>query len=415
MGAPSRGVLAAIAVIAIALLGAAIAAGGSGHPRSPFVPSANRDPAEVWAVGDGADGSPESYAVARMIAGSKPDRFLYLGDVYPAGTAEDFATRYEPSYGRLAEITAPTLGNHEADNVEAGYDPYWRAVHGQTPPSYYAFRIAGLEILSLNSEIDHSADSPQLHWLERKVRGPGNCRIAFWHRPRFNAGEHSGDDSIESFWDALGGRAKLVLNGHDHNMQRQAGRDGIVQLISGAGGDKQYPLDPDYPGLRFASDASPGALAPPPPATARSASRSSTLTVRCSTRGHATADVSASLARVIATGYSGGLGPDQDHVGRVDPDRVAFLARRQAGPVPRPGPRGSACEPPRRSPRRRHGFLGRRRGRSGWAPLRAYRRARSGLGSGGRSDKPPAASRRLLGGFVACKATVPFRSGRREH
>ena len=260
MGAPSRGVLAAIVVIAIALLGAAIAAGGAGHPRTPFISSANRDPAEVWAVGDGADGSPESYAVARMIAGSKPDRFLYLGDVYPAGTAEDFATRYEPSYGRLAKITAPTLGNHEADNVEAGYDPYWRAVHGQTPPSYYAFRIAGWKILSLNSEIDHSPDSPQLQWLERKVRGPGNCRIAFWHRPRFNAGEHSGDDSIESFWDALGGRAKLVLNGHDHNMQRQAGRDGIVQLISGAGGDKQYPLDPDYPGLRFASDASPGAL-----------------------------------------------------------------------------------------------------------------------------------------------------------
>ena len=93
MGAPSRGVLAAIVVIAIALIGAAIAAGGSGHPRTPFISSANRDPAEVWAVGDGADGSPESYAVARMIAGSKPDRFLYLGDVYPAGTAEDFATR----------------------------------------------------------------------------------------------------------------------------------------------------------------------------------------------------------------------------------------------------------------------------------------------------------------------------------
>ena len=108
MGAPSRAVLAAIAVIVIALIGAAIAAGGSGHPRTPFISSANRDPAEVWAVGDGADGSPESYAVARMIAGSKPDRFLYLGDVYPAGTAEDFATRYEPSYGRLATSGPPT-------------------------------------------------------------------------------------------------------------------------------------------------------------------------------------------------------------------------------------------------------------------------------------------------------------------
>ena len=262
MGAPNRGVLAAIVVIAVALFGAAIAVGGPDHPRSPFISSGDRDPAEVWAVGDGADGSPESYAVARMIARNKPDRFLYLGDVYPTGTAEDFATRYDPTYGRLAAITAPTLGNHEEDNVEVGYDPYWRAVHGQTPPSYYAFRIAGWKILSLNSQIDYSPGSPQLRWLERKVSGPGNCRIAFWHRPRFNADTRHGDGdaSIESFWDALGGHAKLVVNGHDHNMQRQAGKDGIVQLISGAGGNKQYPINPDYPGLRFANDTSPGAL-----------------------------------------------------------------------------------------------------------------------------------------------------------
>jgi hypothetical protein len=81
MSAAWRGALAAIAAIAVALLGAAIAVGGPDHPRAPFFASADRDPAEVWAVGDGADGSPESYAVARMIARSKPDRFLYLGDV----------------------------------------------------------------------------------------------------------------------------------------------------------------------------------------------------------------------------------------------------------------------------------------------------------------------------------------------
>ena len=175
-------------------------------------------------------------------------------------------------------------------------------------------------------EIDHSADSPQLQWLERKVRGPGNCRIAFWHGPRFNAGKHSGDDSIESFWDALGGRAKLVLNGHDHNMQRQAGRDGIVQLISGAGGDKQYPSDPDYPGLRFASDASPGACA-------FASGLAGPLRLRRRRRSGArlgdTPLQTQAIARRPPNGLFGRLGPDQDHVGRVDPDRMAFLARRR--------------------------------------------------------------------------------------
>ena len=225
------------------------------------MPSADRSRAEVWAVGDGGDGSDESIAVARMIARSDPDRLLYLGDVYPTGTADDFENNYEPSYGRLAEITAPTLGNHEDDNVTQGYDPYWRKVHGKTPPSYYAFRIAGWRILSLNSQVDYSPGSDQLAWLKKKMKGPGNCSIAFWHLPRFNAGtNHSENPSIKSLWDGLRGSAKLIINAHEHNMQRQAAEQGMTQLISGAGGDNQYPLDPDYPGLRFGYNSSPGAL-----------------------------------------------------------------------------------------------------------------------------------------------------------
>ena len=100
-----------------------------------------------------------------------------------------------------------------------------------------------------------------MRWLRGQLRRRGTCRLAFWHRPRFSAGSAPGTSRTSPpLWNTLLRRASLVVSGHDHDMQRQAGRDGIVQLISGAGGDKQYPLDPDYPGLRFASDASPGAL-----------------------------------------------------------------------------------------------------------------------------------------------------------
>lgn len=260
--AAGTGVLAAVIVVAIGPAGSVRATGDPGGERAAFIAPVDRDRAEVWAVGDGADGSDESIAVARMIARSQPDRFLYLGDVYPRGTAADFAERYEPSYGRLAAITAPTIGNHEDGNRAVGYDPYWRAAHGRTPPGYYAFRVAGWKIISLNSQIDHDRGSPQIEWLQRRLRGPGNCRIAFWHRPRFNAGtNHTGGDAgIADLWDALQGEARLVINGHEHNMQRQAPTQGIVQLISGAGGDRQYGLDRGYPGLRFADNSTPGAL-----------------------------------------------------------------------------------------------------------------------------------------------------------
>lgn len=230
---------------------------------APFIPSSDQRRAEVWAVGDGADGGSTGMAVAKMIARAEPDRFLYLGDVYPRGTAADYESNYAPSFGRLAPITAPTLGNHEDGNRAVGYDPYWRAVHGRTPPDYYAFRIAGWKIISLNSQIDYSPGSAQVRWLRRKVRGPGNCRIAFWHRPRYNAGtDHpGGDDGLASLWDVLQGDARLVLNGHEHSMQRQAPHQGIVQLISGAGGnDSPGGIDRGYPGLRFADASAFGAL-----------------------------------------------------------------------------------------------------------------------------------------------------------
>ena len=259
----SGGILAVSVALAVAVTAAAFASRtAESAAGEAFVNSVSKPSAEVWAVGDGADGSPESYAVAKMVAAADPDRFIYLGDVYPTGTAADFATRYEPTYGRLAPITAPTPGNHDAPNREIGYDPYWRAVHGRTPPSYYSFRVAGWTIISLDSEIDHSPHSPQLRWLRRKVGKPGTCRIAFWHRPRFNAGKThpGGDSSMASFWAALQGHARLVLNGHEHSMQRQAPVQGMVQLIAGSGGDEQYPLNHRYAGLRFGNDTSPGAL-----------------------------------------------------------------------------------------------------------------------------------------------------------
>ena len=58
--------------------------------------------AALWALGDGADGSAEARAMARRIERDEPDAVLYLGDVYPSGTAEDYRRNWQPVYGRLA-------------------------------------------------------------------------------------------------------------------------------------------------------------------------------------------------------------------------------------------------------------------------------------------------------------------------
>jgi len=101
-------VLAAVGLVAVAVLVAlALALAGDGR-------TGGEGRAVVWAVGDGGDGKPRSKELAVRIASAPLDRFLYLGDVYGRGTAEEFRRNYAPVYGRLAAKTSPTPGNRLA-------------------------------------------------------------------------------------------------------------------------------------------------------------------------------------------------------------------------------------------------------------------------------------------------------------
>lgn len=240
-----RGLALFPATFALAL--AIAACGREDAPSRPVSAPAQPAPtsrALVWAVGDG-DASPGAAKLVGVIRRSHPDLFLYLGDVYERGSAADFARRYAPTYGQLADRTAPTPGNHEWANADEGYRPYWKRAAGKDMPRYYALKLAGWEILSLNTQAAHSALSAQHRWLHGRLRRPGTCRLAFWHRPRFSAatGAGHGDQAdVAPLWRALVGRARLVVAGHDHNSQRFRRRDGITQFVAGGGGHGLYPL-----------------------------------------------------------------------------------------------------------------------------------------------------------------------------
>jgi hypothetical protein len=144
-----------------------------------------------------ADGGAVAKRLARRMARDRPDRFLYLGAVYDAGSSAEFRDHYDTVYGQLARATAPTPGNHDWPAHRNGYDPYWRArLHHRIAP-WYAFRIAGWRVLSLNSEALHDRASAQLRWLLRTLtRSSGNCAIAFWHRPLQSAGLHGDQTDV---------------------------------------------------------------------------------------------------------------------------------------------------------------------------------------------------------------------------
>jgi calcineurin-like phosphoesterase family protein len=216
--------------------------------------------ATLWAVGDG-DAGAASRALTDRIAARPFDRLIYLGDVYENGTSDEFADNYAPTFGRFAGRTAPTPGNHDWHNHPSAYDPYWgKALQRKKTASWYAFSAGGWRILSLNSETDHGRGSPQERWLHAQLRRRGTCRIAFWHRARYSAGQHGDQPDMAPIWKALRGRARIVLNGHDHDMQRMRTVDGITEFVSGAGGHGHYAVHRGDHRLAFADDKRDGAL-----------------------------------------------------------------------------------------------------------------------------------------------------------
>jgi hypothetical protein len=220
--------------------------------------AASRSGTIVWAVGDGGNGSPEAKRVAGMIARDHPSRVLYLGDVYEHGTAADFRERFATVYGSLAPRMLPTPGNHDWPNHATGYDPYWRKVKGRRLAHHYATAIGGWQLISLNSETPDNA--AQLRYLRRRLAGR-RCTLVFMHRPRFNAGAHHDEErDVDAIWRALRGRARLLLAGHDHNLQRFKRVDGTTQLVIGAGGRERYAVNSADPRLAYSNDSADGAL-----------------------------------------------------------------------------------------------------------------------------------------------------------
>lgn len=228
-----------------------------------LVPAAARAGARtvLWVTGDGADGGTDGRAVAELIASRHPDRFVYLGDVYPDGSASQFAANYRPIFGGFDAIAAPVIGNHEWAGRETGFIPYWSAVWGRRMPLYYSFAGAGWQLVALNSNAP--TDPAQLNWLHKRMRPSrfGDCRIVLVHHPRFSAGARHGPDPGQApLWSAVRGRARLVLSGHEHNSQRLRPVRGTTQLIAGAGGHELTPLRSGQPDLAFGDATRPTAL-----------------------------------------------------------------------------------------------------------------------------------------------------------
>lgn len=203
-----------------------------------------------------------SAETATLISSLRPDAVLATGDLqYQVGALSAFQESYDKTWGAFKDITYPVPGNHEYATPEAaGYYDYFGERAGEKGKGYYTYKIGDWQIIALNSEVDISAKSNQLFWLQQVLdtyKSP--CTLAYWHKPRFSTGGHPNDATYDAVWRLLYSHGvDIVANGHSHGYERFAPQDpdgkldtekGIVQFVSGMGGRSSQNLAEPVPNL----------------------------------------------------------------------------------------------------------------------------------------------------------------------
>jgi hypothetical protein len=202
--------------------------------------------------GNGTSGSCRQKAVSDVMLNSNLTAVLVLGDVqYEDGTLTKYQQSYDPSWGRMKNITRPAVGNHEyLTSGAAGYFSYFGAAAGDRTKGYYSYNVGAWHIIALNSNCSQvggcGTGSPQEVWLKADLAAnPNMCTLAYWHHPRFSSGQHGSSTAYDTFWrDLYAAGVEIVLNGHDHIYERfgpqspsaAADQRGIQQFTVGTGG-----------------------------------------------------------------------------------------------------------------------------------------------------------------------------------
>ncbi|MGQ0837849.1 CBM96 family carbohydrate-binding protein [Actinokineospora sp.] len=206
------------------------------------------DPVLVGAGDIAASGTGDNQT-ADLLDGIPGTVFTTGDNVYNNGTASEFTTYYNPTWGRHKSRTRPSPGNHDYNTSGAtGYYNYFGANAGPSGQGYYSYDLGNWHVVSLNSEVSKSVGSPQEQWLRADLAATTKpCTIAYWHKPRFTSGlNHAPDTSTGPLVQALYDfNAEVIVTGHNHHYERFAPMTpngspdtarGIRHFVAGMGG-----------------------------------------------------------------------------------------------------------------------------------------------------------------------------------
>ncbi|WBC15000.1 DNRLRE domain-containing protein [Micromonospora sp. WMMA1998] len=210
------------------------------------------DPVLVGAGDISNSGSGDS-ATAALLDGIPGTVFTTGDNVYNSGTASEFSTYYNPTWGRHKARTRPSPGNHDYNTSGAsGYYGYFGSQAGPSGRGYYSYDLGNWHVVSLNSNISMSAGSAQEQWLRSDLAASTKpCTLAYWHHPLYtSSSNHAPSTGTRPLYQALYDYdADVVVWGHNHVYERFApmnpngGYDasrGLRSFVAGMGGAGHY-------------------------------------------------------------------------------------------------------------------------------------------------------------------------------
>ncbi len=221
------------------------------------------DPASsAFNNGNGTSSACRQLYTSNLLVNAGLSAVIDLGDnQYYCGGYQAFVESYALSWGRVFDITHPSVGNHEyltsggtgcttANTGAAGYFQYFGSAAGSPGQGYYSYDVGTWHIIVLNTQCSSAGGcgttSKQGQWLAADLAAhPSQCTLAYWHIPLFSSGGRANANS-KPFWQMLyNANADVILDGHDHIYERFAPQDpngnydptrGIVQFTVGSGG-----------------------------------------------------------------------------------------------------------------------------------------------------------------------------------
>jgi len=209
--------------------------------REPAVQLPNASDSLKFAVlGDFGTGSREQYQTADQmfkVHGKFPfELVITVGDnIYGGERPQDLKRKFEEPYKSLLDAGVKfyaSLGNHDARD-QSRYKLF--NMDGKT---YYTFKAPKQDVRFFALESDYPTPA-QMQWLEKELDASGErWKIPYFHHPLYASGKHGSNEELRKVLEPMFVKygVTVVFTGHEHFYERIKPQQGIVNFVTGSGG-----------------------------------------------------------------------------------------------------------------------------------------------------------------------------------